>query len=516
MKKRVVLSMLAGMLLLQSIPVSAQEMSQTSSISSSFSLDKPTDLSKIIVTLPARMDLSLNEAETQYTNQSQVSAKGDLHEDYRLEVSTPSTVTYKSTGNPDVTGAVTFGTQTWTSAQLEASKTVLDSRDISVAVNNSNLKYVTYDGVLDFDIKVVDDGSTGGSGTEDLSEAIAYTLTNNDIALCTIDGDTLTIPRSFERDRVLYKVTALGDNAFYNPATYKSIIPNTVRKVVIPDTVTSIGDCAFEFCTSLTTINIPDSVTSIGEGTFEYCTSLTTINIPDSVTSIENIAFKYCTSLTTINIPDGVTSIGDCAFEYCSSLTTINIPDSVTSIENYTFYNCDSLTTINIPDSVTSIGESAFYNCDSLTTINIPDSVTSIGDSVFSACDNLTKINIPDSVTSIGDSVFSGCDNLTTINIPDSVTSIGYNAFSDCSSLTSITIPDSVTSIEKYAFNYCTSLTTINIPDSVTSIGNSAFNNCNSLTTVNYSGTKAQFQQISGYTNISGKTIHCTDGDLSL
>ena len=138
MKKRVVLSMLAGMLLLQCIPVSAQGMSQTSSISSSFSLDKPTDLSKIIVTLPARMDLSLNEAETQYTNQSQVSAKGDLDEGYVLSVSTDSNIVYSSIGHADIAGAVTFGTQTWTSAQLEASKTVLDSRDISVAVNNSN------------------------------------------------------------------------------------------------------------------------------------------------------------------------------------------------------------------------------------------------------------------------------------------------------------------------------------------------------------------------------------------
>ena len=243
-------------------------------------------------------------------------------------------MTYKSTGNPDVTGAVTFGTQTWTSAQLEASKTVLDSRDISVAVNNSNLKYVTYNGVLDFDIKVVDDGSTGGSGsgTEDLSGAIAYTLTNSDIALCTIDGDTLTIPRSFERDGVLYKVTALGDNAFCNTEAHKSIIPSTVTKVVIPDTVTSIGDYAFACCSSLTTITIPDGVTSIGEAAFGCCSSLTTINIPDGVTSIGSMAFKDCRNLTTINIPDSVTSIGNNAFKDCRNLTTINIPDGVTSI----------------------------------------------------------------------------------------------------------------------------------------------------------------------------------------
>ena len=200
----------------------------------------------------------------------------------------------------------------------------------------------------------------------------------------------------------------------------------------VPDSVTSIGDSAFDRCISLTSINIPDSVTSIGESAFACCGSLTCINIPDSVTSIGECAFFWCGSLTSINIPDGVISIGESAFSCCGSLTCINIPDSVTSIGKSAFRGCESLTCINIPDSVTSIGNSAFFWCESLTSINIPDSVTSIGESAFFGCKSLTCINIPDSVTSIGWSAFENCHSLTSINIPDSVTSIGSSAFYGC------------------------------------------------------------------------------------
>ena len=305
-------------------------------------------------------------------------------------------------------------------------------------------------------------------------------------------------------------------------------------RIYIPNSATSIGECAFIQCQPLTRINIPDSMTSIGDNAFRDCESLTSINLPDRVTSIGNSAFRGCEQLTSINIPDSVTSIGDRAFNRCESLTSINIPDSVTSIGELAFFWCRSLTTINIPDSVTSIGNSAFYGCESLTSINIPDSVTSIGDRAFNRCESLTSINIPesvtkmagnpfvgwdgslsnksksfiyenhvlfnadkttiiayraddelynipDSVTSIGNSAFYGCDSLTNVNIPDSVTSIGNSAFDGCKSLTNINIPDSVTSIGKSAFAWCYSLTSINIPDSVTRIGDKAFYGCEKL-----------------------------------
>ena len=144
-----------------------------------------------------------------------------------------------------------------------------------------------------------------------------------------------------------------------------------VKKIVIEDGVTSIGDYAFRGCSSLTSITLPDSVTSIGDCAFVFCVGLSSITLPDSVTSIGDSAFKNCSSLTSITIPDRVTSIESRAFTGCSSLTSITIPDSVTSIGYATFAGCSSLTSITIPDSVTSIGESAFSNCSSLQTISL-------------------------------------------------------------------------------------------------------------------------------------------------
>ena len=272
-----------------------------------------------------------------------------------------------------------------------------------------------------------------------------FTITSSNRAMIGYIGEAnenLVIPAVFENNGVWYRVTA-------------------------------IGDWAFSSCSILTSIVIPDSVTSIGGYAFRNCSSLMSITIPDSVTIIDSSAFSGCSSLTSITIPDSVTSIGGYAFRNCSSLMSITIPDSVTSIGEWAFRNCSSLTSVTIGNSVTSIGDSAFYNCSSLTSINIPDSVTSIGEGAFERCSSLTKITIPDSVTSIGD-----------------------HAFDHCISFTSVTIGNSVTSIGEYAFYWCSNLTSITIPDSVTSIGWGAFYDCSSLETVYYSGTSAQWSEI--------------------
>ena len=122
---------------------------------------------------------------------------------------------------------------------------------------------------------------------------------------------------------------------------------------------------------------------AFGWSKFIGCRSLTSLVIPDSVTNIGDYAFSGCRSLTDIVIPDSVTNIGDYAFWNCRSLTDIVIPNSVTSIGESAFYECSSLTEVVIPDSVTSIGDKAFHTCSSLTNIDIPDSVTSIGDGAF-------------------------------------------------------------------------------------------------------------------------------------
>ena len=181
-----------------------------------------------------------------------------------------------------------------------------------------------------------------------------------------------------------------------------------IKSYVIPSSVTSIGDHAFDGCDSLSEIVIPSSVTSIGKGAFSGCHSLSEIVIPPSVTSIGDSAFAGCHSLSEIVIPSSVTSIGDSVFSGCRSLSEIVIPSSVTSIGNSAFFCCHSLSEIVIPSSVTSIGNSAFWGCRSLSEIVIPSSVTSIGDYAFDGCDSLSEIVIPPSVTSIGDCAFDG------------------------------------------------------------------------------------------------------------
>ncbi len=318
-------------------------------------------------------------------------------------------------------------------------------------------------------------------------------------------------------------ITSIGDYAFEKCAALKSID--------IPDSVASIGNKVFTKCASLESINVgadnenyssfdgvlydkdgaklitcpnkketiefPETVTAIGANAFENCSELTAAEIPAAVTSIGDSCFANCSKLESITIPEGVTTINYCAFQGCSSLTKVDIPETVNIIASAAFQGCSSLTGIVIPERVNIINDAVFNGCSSLSDIVIPDGVVSIGNAVFNGCSSLSGIVIPDGVESIGDAAFSDCSSLSEISLPSAITTIGASAFQGCTSLTAINIPEGVKNINGEAFRGCTKLRSIGIPDTVKYISNGVFWECNDIQSVFYSGTEAQWKDIS-------------------
>ncbi len=281
-------------------------------------------------------------------------------------------------------------------------------------------------------------------------ETLTATVANKTVAT----DDTIYIPRYTKQNDKVYTVTSIGEYAlgYY----YQNDKSTSLKYVVIPRTITSIGNNAFTGCDSLKSITIPSSVTSIGISAFSDCRSLTSVTIPSSVTSIGERVFYCCSSLTSVTIPSSVTSIGERAFYYCIGLTSVTIPSSVTSIGERAFSACSGLISIKVENGNTKYTSrnASGTECNAIIEIStrnlvhgfkistIPNdgSVTSIGDSAFRSCSDLTSVTIPNSVTSIGFCAFTGCDSLKSITIPSSVTSIGQSAFEGCSGLTSVRI----------------------------------------------------------------------------
>ena len=283
----------------------------------------------------------------------------------------------------------------------------------------------------------------------------------------------------------------------------------SITSVVIPSSVTTIGNSAFSNCFGLASVVIPDSVTTIGSYAFSWCSSLTSVVIPDSVTTIGSSAFYCCQGLTSVVIGNSVTAISDYMFYCCIKLENVSIGNSVISIGNNAFAVCNSLTTIYIPDNVEVIGGRAFSFSDtgahsSLQTVVLGKGLKRIGSSAFYNCYMLTSINIPYGVTDIGDGTFAYCSNLTDITIPNSVTNIGSNAFLECHSsiyteyeygkyvrsgdnpyavlieityhyMSSYIIHEDTMNIASYVFGSCPRLGSIVIPDSVVGISDCAF-----------------------------------------
>lgn len=222
----------------------------------------------------------------------------------------------------------------------------------------------------------------------------------------------------------------------------------------------------------LTSLTISNSVTAFGNEAF-LGTGLKSVVIPESVTTIGESAFAHCKNLESIEMPDSLKSLGKRAFYNCG-LKSLSIPSGIDKIEDEVFEYCYRLASVSIEGNISSIGKSAFEGCTSLTSIQIPISVNSIGTGAFSGCSNLQTVSIPENIETIEDAVFKDCTALSTITIPLSVESVGAKAFSGCSSLTEVVIPDNIASIGEYAF-YNAALKEVLLPASVKMIGDYAF-----------------------------------------
>ena len=351
--------------------------------------------------------------------------------------------------------------------------------------------------------------------------------------------------------------TYVSDYALYNIGS--------IKKIVVPNTVTVIGKSAFKGCNAVESLTIPFVGSNINSNTYlGYLFGATSYSQNEDFVPI---------SLKTVVVTGG-TNLGSYAFSGCSNIANIILPNTLTSISNYAFKNCSGLESITIPENVTSIGTDAFNNCTALSEVHVnniskwckiefgnvfanpmhyaakfyvngeePDEVifeegtTSVGLYILYNIKSIKKIVVPDTVRTIGQGAFMGCSKLESLTIPfvggshtanknivhlfgsvaniptslktiviTSATSIDSNAFSGCNNVTSITLPSTLTSIGAYAFQNCSGLTSITIPDGVTSIGSNAFSGCTALSKV-YVNDISKWYRIS-FANDAANPMH--------
>lgn len=283
----------------------------------------------------------------------------------------------------------------------------------------------------------------------------------------------------------------IGNNVERIPARMFSRSDFT-GELILPNTVTSIGDYAFRDCDGFTgNLIIPDAVTTIGDYAFNDCDGFTGLTLGYSLTTIGSYAFGGCNSLTGgLTFGNALTTIGDHAFNNCNGFTgSLTIPNSVTTIGNNAFYYCTGfIGDLTIGNSVTSIGESAFYHCSGFNgNLTIGNSVTTIGQNAFSTCNHFTgNLVIPNSVTTIGYNAFNGCSFTGDLVIPNSVTTIETGAFYGCTRFNGdLTIGNSVTTIEQETFRGCNGFTgCLTIGSAVETIGDKAFFNCRNFSSL--------------------------------
>lgn len=251
---------------------------------------------------------------------------------------------------------------------------------------------------------------------------------------------------------------------------------DTIKEIILPDSITSVGGRAFYNCTALEKINIPDGVTVIYDETFEGCENLKSISIGSLISTLENIPYSQ-KSVEEINVSEnnhyfssekGVLynkNKTEIIIVPDSTLTEFVIPDSVTSIRTGAFDDCSSLESITLGAGITSLGNIP-YTLSGIEQINVSEDNLYFSDengilydkvkALLIKCpkSDITEMVIPETVVDISGSAFTGCTALSSIKLSENVTSIGNNAFYGCNQLSEIVIPSSVTFMGERSVGY--------------------------------------------------------------
>ena len=297
---------------------------------------------------------------------------------------------------------------------------------------------------------------------KDIARKVIYILVG-----LIIFGITINFNKVFASNYQNYQYEINSDNSSvtitgYTGSSTQITIPSSIAIGTKEYNVISISDKAFYGKTKLLKIIIPETVISIGNDTFSNCSSKLTIYVPNNSEALDYAKANNIKYLITYNdYAYSVNNSKDITLkEYIGSTSDVIIPSKidgkdVAKIGEKCFYNNENIQNIVIPDTVTEIGSQVFENCINLKDISMPNSIYSIGASAFAGCNNLSKIIIPQNLTTISEKTFYMCTSLNTINIPSKIKKIDNNAFAGCSSLISITIPDNTSKLGIGIFDNC-------------------------------------------------------------
>lgn len=240
--------------------------------------------------------------------------------------------------------------------------------------------------------------------------------------------------------------TIVGQSSYSSSSTLQNIFGAQVRQYFIGDSVKSIASAAFrnQSADSLRRVILPEGITSIGTWAFGYLENMDSITLPSTLQSIDADAF-YGSGLKAVTIPAGVTTMGGQAFQNCDKLTSVTLQEGLTVIGTSAFANCTALPEITIPESMQTINSGAFTGCTNLTKLTVLSPTWAAEDKSSSSTTKqilggyIRQLIIGEQVTSLGKYAFSGIDSLRSVSLPGTLTQIGISAFSSCSSLTSVT-----------------------------------------------------------------------------